>query len=96
MPLPDLIWSMPQSETTKTKLQIPIMQKVTEDCATVGDAKILFGDFYREDQYKPQYLVGGSTGHSMIAEGENTIDRKDDYHILTNFYQSQPELGDYP
>lgn len=88
--------AMPQSEAAKTKLLTPIMQKVIEECRTVENAKLVFGGFYCEDQYKAQYLVGDSTGHSMIVEGDNIINKKKDYQVLTNFYQSHPELGGHP
>jgi len=88
--------AMPHSESTKTILQVPIMKKVIEECATIEEAKIVFGDFYCEDQYKAQYLLGDSTGHSMIVEGDNIIDKNEDYQVLTNFYQSHPELGGHP
>ncbi|MCK4678016.1 MAG: hypothetical protein KAT48_07805, partial [Bacteroidales bacterium] len=48
------------------------------------------------DQYKAQYLLGDSSGHSMIVEGDNIIAMEDSYQVLTNFYQSHPELGGYP
>ncbi|MCK4679020.1 MAG: hypothetical protein KAT48_12870, partial [Bacteroidales bacterium] len=48
------------------------------------------------DQYKAQYLVGDSSGHSMIVEGDHIIVIEDSYQVLTNFYQSHPELGGYP
>ncbi|MBT3382923.1 MAG: hypothetical protein HN778_08535 [Prolixibacteraceae bacterium] len=87
---------MPISESGKTNLQIPIMQKVVEECANVEEARKIFANYYCEDQYKAQYLVGDSNGQSVIVEGDNILDKENDYQVLTNFYQSNPELGGYP
>jgi len=40
--------------------------------------------------------VGDSAGNSMIVEGDHIIRKKKFYQVLTNFYQSHPELGGYP
>ena len=87
---------MPVSEAGKTKLQIPIMQKVIEECGNIDEAKNIFEKFFCEDQYKAQYLVGDSGGNSIIVEGDNILDKENDYQVLTNFYQSNPDLGGYP
>lgn len=87
---------MPVSEADKTKLQIPIMQKIIEECGNIEEAKNVFNKFYCEDQYKAQYLIGDSNGNSIIVEGDNILDKENDYQVLTNFYQSNPELGGYP
>ena len=87
---------MPVSEAGKTKLQIPIMQKVIEESANIEEAKNIFEKFFCEDQYKAQYLVGDSGGNSIIVEGDNILDKDNDYQVLTNFYQSNPNLGGYP
>ncbi len=87
---------MPVSEADKTKLQVPIMQKVIEECANIDEAKNIFEMFFCEDQYKAQYLIGDSGGNSIIVEGDNILDKEKDYQVLTNFYQSNPDLGGYP
>ena len=87
---------MPLSEATKEKYPGPLMQKVIEECANIEEALEVFENYYCEDQYKAQYLVGDSTGNSIIVEGDNIIPGHDDYQVLTNFYQSHPELGGHP
>lgn len=87
---------MPVSEATKRKLQTPIMQTIIEECANVEDAKVILEKFYCEDQYKAQYLIGDSEGNSIIVEGDNFLEKNKKYQVLTNFYQSNPELGGYP
>jgi hypothetical protein len=87
---------MPISEAGKTNLQIPIMQKVIEECANIEEAKNVFASYYCEDQYKAQYLIGDSNAQSVIVEGDNILDKEKEYQVLTNFYQSNPELGGYP
>ena len=87
---------MPFSEAHKTLLQGPVMQQVIETCSTVSEAQDLFDIYYCQDQYKAQYLVGDSSGKSMIVEGDHIIQKEKFYQVLTNFYQSHPELGGYP
>lgn len=87
---------MPASEANKSLYHGPLMQKVIEECSSMSDALELFNAYYCEDQYKAQYLVGDSTGHSMIVEGDSILHRDIHYQVLTNFYQSDPDLGGYP
>ena len=87
---------MPLSESKKEKHDGPLMQKVIEECATVEEALKVFAEFYCEDQYRAQYLIGDSTGKSIIVEGDNIIHIQDDFQVLTNFYHSHPEMGGYP
>lgn len=88
--------AMPLVEANKTRLETPVMQKVIEQCKSVVEARAIFDRYYCEDQYKAQYLVGGASGHSLIIEGDTILEKKDNYQVLTNFYQSNPELGGYP
>ncbi len=87
---------MPDSEANKQKYNGPLMQKVIEECATVEEALEIFAEYYCEDQYRGQYLIGDSTGKSVIVEGDNIILIQDDFQVLTNFYHSHPEMGGYP
>ncbi len=87
---------MPASEAEKQLYDGPLMQKVMEECGTVQEALAVFSDFYCEDQYRAQYLIGDAAGMSIIVEGDNIIVKEKHYQVLTNFYQSHPELGGYP
>lgn len=87
---------MPYSESNKEKYPGPIMQKVIAECANVREASDIFSNYYCEDQYKAQYLVGDSKHNSIIVEGDSIISMEDNCLILTNFYHSNPELGGYP
>lgn len=88
--------SMPYSEAHKTKYDGALMQKVIEECASTEEALEIFANFYCEDQYKAQYLLGDSLGNSIIVEGDNYIPKEGNYQVLTNFYHSNPDLGGYP
>jgi hypothetical protein len=72
------------------------MKKVIEECANIEKALEVFAEYYCEDQYKAQYIVGDSTGNSIIVEGDNIIPIQGNYQVLTNFYLSHPGLGGYP
>jgi hypothetical protein len=87
---------MPVSEANKSKYSGPLMQKVIEECANIGEALVIFNQYYCDDQYKAQYLVGDSTGYSVIVEGDSILHNKFSFQILTNFIQSHPDLGGYP
>ena len=88
--------AMPVSEANKEKYAGALMQKVIEECADIEEALEVFANYYCEDQYKAQYLVGDSSGNSIIVEGDNFIPIEGNYQILTNFYHSRPDLGGYP
>ena len=87
---------MPYSTANKEKYPGPLMQKVIKECSTTQEALSVFASYYCEDQFKAQYLLGDSTGASMIVEGDSIISKSVDFQVLTNFYQSHPELGGYP
>lgn len=87
---------MPYSESYKEKYSGPLMEKVIAECADVSEAISIFSNYYCEDQYKAQYLVGDSKHNSIIVEGDSIVTMEEKYLILTNFYHSNPELGGYP
>lgn len=87
---------MPISEENKIKLEGPIMQKIITECSNIEEAGEILAQYYCEDQYKAQYLIGDSSGHSIIVEGDHIIYNDTGFQVLTNFYQSHPELGGYP
>lgn len=88
--------SMPYSEKHKEKFNSPLMQKVMEECASVDEAIIIFKNYYCEDLYRAQYLIGDKSGKSIIVEGDSVILIDGNYLVMTNFYHSHPELGGYP
>jgi len=88
--------AMPISEAKKTFFDGPLMAKVMEEAGSVEEAREIFGAYYCEDQYRAQYLVGDALGASMIVEGDSILTKEGRSQVLTNFYQSQPELGGYP
>ena len=88
--------AMPYSESHKEKIIGALMEKVIEECKTVPEALSIFEKYYCGDQYKSQYLVGDALGRSAIIEGDSVIQNNGGFQVLTNFYQSHPELGGYP
>lgn len=87
---------MPYSESNKTLYDGVLMQKVIEESADVAEAEAILQAYYSQDQYRAQYLIGDALGSSMISEGDSIIKKQVDYQVLTNFYQSDPDLGGYP
>ena len=88
--------AMPISEANKEKYNGALMQKIIEECTNIQEALEIFANYYCEDQYKAQYLLGDSLGNSIIVEGDNFIPISGNHQILTNFYHSNHELGGYP
>ena len=88
--------AMPESEAAKILYDGPIMEKVIRESAVICDADEIFAQYYCQDQYRAQYLMGDSSGSSMIVEGDNILYEHDTYQVLTNYYHSQPDLGGYP
>jgi len=88
--------AMPMSQANKTFFDGPLMVKVMEEAGSVEEAREIFGGYYCEDQYRAQYLVGDALGASMIVEGDSILTKKGRSQVLTNFYQSRPELGGHP
>ena len=88
--------AMPLSEAQKTFYDGPLMVKVMEEAGSAQQAREIFGAYYCEDQYRAQYLVGDALGGSMIVEGDSILTKERRFQVLTNFYQSRPELGGYP
>lgn len=84
------------SEENKNKYNGALMNKIIQECKNVDEALEIFSNYYCEDQYKAQYVLGDSSGNSVIIEGDNYILKEGDFQVLTNFYQSHPELGGYP
>jgi hypothetical protein len=87
---------MPYSESNKTLYPGALMQKIIEESANAAEATEILQNLYCRDQYRAQYLIGDALGASMIAEGDSILRKQGDYQVLTNFYQSNPDLGGYP
>ena len=58
--------AMPVSEENKEIFAGALMQKVIEECANIEEALEIFANYYCEDQYKAQYLIGDSLGNSKV------------------------------
>ncbi len=88
--------AMPYSEAHKVRYDGPLMEKVMAEAGSVEEAGEIFGGYFCDDQYRAQYLVGDSLGRSMIVEGDDILPKAGRFQVLTNFYQSHPDLGGYP
>ncbi len=88
--------AMPYSEENKEKYTGVLMQKVIEECSTTQEANAVFEEYYCDDLYNAQYLIGDSTGTSIIVEGDEIFGSNEDFQVMTNFCQSQYEPGNFP
>jgi choloylglycine hydrolase len=87
---------MPYSVNNKELYDGPLMQKVIEECSNCQEAQDVFAQYYCSDQFNAQYLVGDSTGISMIVEGDDIVINQGGYQVLTNFNVNHPDMGGYP
>jgi hypothetical protein len=87
---------MPVSEATKQKYDGPLMAKVITECANNTEARAIFNQYYCDDLYNAQYLLGDKHGSSMIVEGDSIIPIAGSFQVATNFYHSNPGLAGYP
>jgi len=87
---------MPYAEEHKELYAGALMQKVMEECNDIPEVIDIFDNFYCQDQYRGQYLIGGSEEKSLIVDGDYYHHNEGSYQVLTNFHQSNPELGGYP
>ena len=88
--------AMPYSEENKEKYTGVLMQKVIEECSTTQEAVAVFEEYYCDDLYNAQYLIGDSTGTSIIVEGDEIFGSDEDFQVMTNFSQSQYKPGNSP
>jgi choloylglycine hydrolase len=76
--------------------QIGIHAYCLAKCATVAEVI----DIY--DQYNLYYMSEAMAffvdinGDSVIIEGDDIIYKEGDFQVITNYYQSHPEVGGYP
>jgi len=76
--------------------QIAIHAYCLAKCSTVSEVIDVF------DQYNLKYYSEGQLfavdrfGDSVIIEGDDIIYKEGNFQVLTNFYQSHPELGGWP
>lgn len=90
----------PLFEITKSKNK-PIYpgnlsEKMLEECATVAEALKLLGKYNLNYFRNGEMMIVDKFGNSVIVEGDNIIYKKENFQVVTNFYQSKPNLGGYP
>ncbi len=87
---------MPVGEAEKIFFDGPLMQEVMENCLDLPGVIELFSQYYCEDMYRGQYLIGGADGCSVIIDGDNIHGNDHSYQVLTNFRIAEPDLGGFP
>jgi hypothetical protein len=98
----DTVWA-PRLEMPhlKGRAEYPgdLITKAMEECATVEEVISLFqrqGPYYDPTPIPSvagAILFADKNGNSVIIEGEVQISKSGSYQIMTNSYQSRPELG---
>jgi hypothetical protein len=65
-------------------------------CRTVDEVLAVFNQYYVPYMDEIQAFFVDKTGYSVIIEGNDLISKQGNFQVVTNFLQSQPELGGYP
>jgi len=87
---------MPYTVANKELFNGALMKKVMEECANIDDALEVCNQYYCQDQFNAQYLIGDAFANSIIIEGDSILINNGGYQVLTNFYQTMPDLGGHP
>jgi choloylglycine hydrolase len=65
-------------------------------CSNVSEVLEVFNQYNLEGMSFFQAFFVDKYGDSVIIEGDDIVYREGDFQVVTNFLQSQPELGGYP
>ena len=83
----------PESKPVYNGWYIPNCLK---NCATVDEVIADFSQWHHPMLEGNQILIADRNGDSAIIEGDEIIYKSGDFQVVTNFLQSNPELGWYP
>lgn len=72
-----------------------LILKAMAECRTVEEVLKLFNYYDFSGKGGGQYLIGDRFGNSAIIEPQAVIRKKDNYQIVTNFYQSEIKPEDF-
>jgi len=100
----DLLWTpvlIPTNSSDKPTFdsddpdyyQYAIWAKCLATCSTVSEVLEIFDQYNLEAMYFIQVFVVDKYGDSVIIEGDDIIYREGDFQVVSNFFQSHPELG---
>lgn len=70
-----------------------LVEQIMKTCATVDDVLTLWNTNNLYDLHYAQIMVADKSGKALIIEGNTTVKPVDGFLVMTNFYQSNPELG---
>lgn len=70
--------------------------QMLETCETVNEAISYLRQFNLWFFYNFQLFLADRFGNSAIVEGDSILYKNGDFQVVTNFLQSNPELGNYP
>jgi choloylglycine hydrolase len=75
---------------------VAILEYCLAECSTVVEIIDIISDYNLEEWSFFQVFVADKTGNSAIIEGDDIIYKNGVFQVVSNFYQSRPELGGYP
>ena len=94
------IYSTPYHIITNPLNKPPYNQDIFDycirTCATVDEVVDVFNRYYVAYMDEIQGFFVDKAGNSVIIDGNEIIYRQGDFQVVTNFLQTQSELGGYP
>ena len=73
-----------------------LQEKALNECATVEEVAKLYRQHNLSILEHGQWWYADTKGDAVIIEGDEFIYKDDFFQVVTNFYQSHPEAGNYP
>jgi len=70
-----------------------LVEQIMETCTTVDDVRKLWNSYNLYDLHYAQIMVADKSGKALIIEGNTMVEPVDAYLAMSNFYQTNPELG---
>ncbi|HYG34351.1 MAG TPA: hypothetical protein VEC99_06180 [Clostridia bacterium] len=71
-----------------------LQDKLMAECATVADVLKLLKRYSRAPMTRYQWIFGDRTGASVVIEGDAILPMQGQYHVITNFRQSEHPGGE--
>ena len=82
-----------KTDPNKVVLFGNLIEQIMKTCSTVGDVRSLWNTNNLYDLHYAQIMVADKSGKALIIEGDTTVKPVDGFLVMTNFYQSNLELG---
>lgn len=70
-----------------------LIEHIMETCSSVEEVRALWKTYNLYDLHYSQIMVADKGGEALIIESNSVVEPVDGFLVMTNFYQTKPELG---